>query len=753
MDIHSLRFVSDAGDTELFQSVESTLVGCLGQEGAEWGRSYGRPVRTVQVSASFVPFGKESLGVDPKLRRPLIETPVLHTFWTQCSDVETYKNTVRDDIDAWMKVLLEANISDWMIVLVETYDFRKTNKLLPRTTVLDKIRSDFGAKHADRCLSVINPLRSESRSAGSWRGLMVNFRLLLLTAYDRTLLRFEEFVREQRERRNQPGWSFTKYFLLQEELAFVLEMLGVYEEALIQYDELDALFTQFVLNSHLGESPSWLSQFCKPLESWSGLTLSDSGINVVERNRIRNDTVSLLQFRNYLFSRQCAMLLCAKKPWEVAERTLPFLHNCLRELTLLEVSAPPGTVSCWVYLSCLEVLLTCETYTERSLVEQYSIYTAGLWAYARRKLGELGELCGLMPGNAPTSEQIHLVVEISSGLDESSAATVEKLKQALSSQQAFCKQYLELSELAMGTYKHIGRMRCARSVGHDLAKFYRTIGDTQTAITFLQNALHCYEHDGWKQLSVNARLQLASSYKEIGDMHRYVKMCASIASSSELDATSRLHHFDEMVKTLKMSVQDPPWTGPLGDCLTLTDVDVRVERGSTSVSVVIGIDSLLPASVHCPAVALSIVSTTSASGQKHHGNETPSSAFRKCKEDLVPVNPFLQRLPAFSRLDYQQDKSLAGANLDIKNQKTLLKRQDSHKYRKVSNVTRSDFSRVLSASDVTLKPGRNIVTLSSKVYFKLIHSKKVCEVSLRIKLINDLAGVEYVVLFRKDDPL
>lgn len=37
-----------------------------------------------------------------------------------------------------------------MIVLVETYDFRKTNKLIPRTTVLDKIRNDFGSKHADR---------------------------------------------------------------------------------------------------------------------------------------------------------------------------------------------------------------------------------------------------------------------------------------------------------------------------------------------------------------------------------------------------------------------------------------------------------------------------------------------------------------------------------------------------------------------------------------------------------------------------
>lgn len=37
-----------------------------------------------------------------------------------------------------------------MIVLVETYDVKKSNKLLPRTTVLDKIRSDFAAKNGDR---------------------------------------------------------------------------------------------------------------------------------------------------------------------------------------------------------------------------------------------------------------------------------------------------------------------------------------------------------------------------------------------------------------------------------------------------------------------------------------------------------------------------------------------------------------------------------------------------------------------------
>ena len=30
------------------------------------------------------------------------------------------------------------------------------------------------------------------------------------------------------------------------------EMLGLYEDALVQYDELDALFTQFILNRAAG---------------------------------------------------------------------------------------------------------------------------------------------------------------------------------------------------------------------------------------------------------------------------------------------------------------------------------------------------------------------------------------------------------------------------------------------------------------------------------------------------------------------
>lgn len=75
---------------------------------------------------------------------------ILHALYIYLQDVDTYKASVRDDIDAWLKILNSYHIQDWMIVLVETYDIKKANKLLPRTTVLDKIRSDFAAKNGDR---------------------------------------------------------------------------------------------------------------------------------------------------------------------------------------------------------------------------------------------------------------------------------------------------------------------------------------------------------------------------------------------------------------------------------------------------------------------------------------------------------------------------------------------------------------------------------------------------------------------------
>lgn len=98
----------------------------------------------------------------------------------------------------------------------------------------------------------------------------------------------------------------------------VFEMLGLYDEALVQYDELDALFTQFVLNSCIGESPGWLANFQKPIETWQGVCLTPN-IPLKRRDLLKEGKATLIDFRTYLFQRQSAMLLLTCRPWEVSD--------------------------------------------------------------------------------------------------------------------------------------------------------------------------------------------------------------------------------------------------------------------------------------------------------------------------------------------------------------------------------------------------------------------------------------------------
>lgn len=95
----------------------------------------------------------------------------------------------------------------------------------------------------------------------------------------------------------------------------------------------------------------------------------------------------------------------------------------------------------------MEVLHTCDRFNQADQVESFSTHTAALWAYASQKLRDLGELCGLMPGQIPNSEQLHMVVGLSAGMgdclgSEDSLSPTDKLKKALSSQEAFNKNYL-----------------------------------------------------------------------------------------------------------------------------------------------------------------------------------------------------------------------------------------------------------------------------------------------------------------------
>lgn len=70
-------------------------------------------------------------------------------------DIDAYKTSVREDIENWLKELNSKEIPDWLIVVVENYDGKRTKQLIPRTTVLDKIRADFALKQGSILMKML----------------------------------------------------------------------------------------------------------------------------------------------------------------------------------------------------------------------------------------------------------------------------------------------------------------------------------------------------------------------------------------------------------------------------------------------------------------------------------------------------------------------------------------------------------------------------------------------------------------------
>ena len=85
---------------------------------------------------------------------------------------------------------------------------------------------------------------------------------------------------------------------------------------------------------------------------------------------------------------------------------------------------------------------------------------------------------------------------------------------------SFQKNYLEMCEIAISSYKHIGRLRSAKLVGRDLAAFYIQMGQFVKATTFLVESLKMYQQERWTKLSLQTMLDLAQCYSQLQDSER-----------------------------------------------------------------------------------------------------------------------------------------------------------------------------------------------------------------------------------------
>lgn len=120
---------------------------------------------------------------------------------------------------------------------------------------------------------------------------------------------------------------FANHAIIQEALAECFESVNLHEEALIQFDELEASFFQTLKENNLAG-----------FTEFGGLAVGDDSLSIVSisskpyRESIASSTISIFDFRIYLFARQAALLLKVGKITDLAKRGAYFISTFARTL-------------------------------------------------------------------------------------------------------------------------------------------------------------------------------------------------------------------------------------------------------------------------------------------------------------------------------------------------------------------------------------------------------------------------------------
>lgn len=224
--------------------------------------------------------------------------------------------------------------------------------------------------------------------------------------------------------------------------------------------------------------------------------------------------------------------------------------------------------------------------------------------------------------------------------------------------------FQELAELALGTYKHIGRIRCARLVGRDVASFYMLLGETQKAAAFLSDALRTFENDKWNDLIAQTQLELAECYKKAKDIKKLISTCAHVSTALEIDTLFRWTYFDEMRKNIEYLPE--PLVVPFSDIIRIISVCVKNEDTfiqDSDIRVELVVESNFPREIMCTKLLISYELLNKEN--KKTTERLCSSRILTCK-DMKHEDPMLQKLKMKKSLNYRQDKQLELAGIAAK---------------------------------------------------------------------------------------
>lgn len=190
----------------------------------------------------------------------------------------------------------------------------------------------------------------------AWPEVMTRLKESIISAFDAAIMDREEEVKRGEAQRLTVGWNFCSWFLLkvrsfkqhlpcllllegaeltkQESLAHSFDGVGLNEDALTVYEELDATFLQILKEQNL----SWFGKLGATGPRDDSLPILDVTVKPF-REMLQHSAISVFDFRVYVFARQAILLGKLGRITEVAKRGQWFVASLARRLRECEVSA------------------------------------------------------------------------------------------------------------------------------------------------------------------------------------------------------------------------------------------------------------------------------------------------------------------------------------------------------------------------------------------------------------------------------
>ncbi|KAI8816426.1 uncharacterized protein EV422DRAFT_545965 [Fimicolochytrium jonesii] len=480
----------------------------------------------------------------------------LHLYLVATDETEAYKANIRKSIQEWLNVVANKKNQEWLIVYLNNPDAKgKSARFLGvgATTVYDKIKSDFNFKK-ERCIRM-KLYNDPQRDTEAWAEMQNHLKEGILSSLNQQIVQYDEDTRRIDQQRLIPGWNYCNYFVMKEGLAYTFEFMNLLDEALVQYDELEASFFQTLSE----QGAPWFANI-------GGTEAGDDSGDILNlqrkpyRDRIMQNTVSIFDFRIYLFARQCQLLFRLRNANAVGERAKAFIVQMAKSLRENEVSLYPYFRKVWVYFACISVVRHCDEVMAMlsqtaDAMAAYDGVKADLLEIARTQLQALGAACGVYEEMfVPTEDAAAAPVGDTTALV--SALSNAELQNALSSTVAFDELYLKMIARIISSCENRGRYRINRMLKAELAHIHYSRGRIPEAASLWESLTGRPTDENWPLIDDLFTSKMATCWQKLQNHEKYLQSCIYLLSNSRTMSAERKQHYStELLVTVKALTQ------------------------------------------------------------------------------------------------------------------------------------------------------------------------------------------------------